>query len=89
MHAKFIYTGWLREDVASNGCLYLGSGNLSRRGLLSAGSQATHKQPSTGHDGVNIECGIVIPVEKRLKPEDLDPARSRRDHEIARARVAR
>ncbi|HWO20353.1 MAG TPA: hypothetical protein VNO30_16405 [Kofleriaceae bacterium] len=71
LHAKFIYTGWLREGVASNGCLYLGSGNLSRRGLLSAGSQAVREQPSTGHDGVNIECGIVIPVDERLKPEDL------------------
>ncbi|HET9621325.1 MAG TPA: hypothetical protein VFP84_08170 [Kofleriaceae bacterium] len=83
LHAKFIYTGWLREGVASNGCLYLGSGNLSRRGLFSAASQGKRKQPSTGHDGVNIECGIVIPVEERLKPEDLEARFFWRDGEPA------
>lgn len=71
LHAKFIYAGWLREGVASNGCMYLGSGNLSRRGLLTAESQARHKAKATGHDGVNVECGIVIEVDERLKPEDL------------------
>ncbi len=71
LHAKFIYVGWLREGVASNGCMYLGSGNLSRRGLLSAESHARNKAKATGHDGVNVECGIVVEVDERLKPEDL------------------
>jgi hypothetical protein len=83
LHAKFIYTGWLREGVASNGCMYLGSGNLSRRGLLSTGSQATRKQSTSGHDGVNIECGIIIAVEDRMKPEDLEQWLFWRDGEPA------
>ncbi len=70
LHAKFIYVGWLRDGAASNGCLYLGSGNLSRRGLLSAESAARDKKTAHGHDGVNIECGVVLTV-KQLEAEDL------------------
>jgi hypothetical protein len=33
LHAKFVYVGYLRDGHISNGWLYLGSGNLSRRGL--------------------------------------------------------
>ena len=72
LHAKFIYAGYWRDGFASNGCLYLGSGNLSRRGLLTSGAQATgNKQMTTGHDGVNIECGVVFAVPDRLSAEDL------------------
>jgi len=72
LHAKFIYAGYWRDGFASNGCLYLGSGNLSRRGLLTAGSQVTaKKQTASGHDGVNIECGVVFAVPDRLSAEDL------------------
>ncbi|WP_244237042.1 hypothetical protein [Corallococcus llansteffanensis] len=51
LHAKFIYVGYRREASCSNGWLYLGSGNLSRRGLLlSAATQG------------NIETGVVLDV---------------------------
>lgn len=73
LHAKFIYTGRIHMGVATNGCLYLGSGNLSRRGLLSAEAKAKQKAPTTGHDGVNIECGVVIDVE-RLEPDAIEQA---------------
>lgn len=64
LHAKFIYAGYLRDGHASNGWLYLGSGNLSRRGLLTAGVMP---------EG-NIECGVIIPVEERLDGEGLEGA---------------
>lgn len=82
LHAKFIYSGRLHMGAAVHGCLYLGSGNLSRRGLFSAGSQALAKAPTTGHEGVNIECGIVIDVE-RLEPCDLEKFLFWRDGEPA------
>ena len=61
LHAKFVYVGYLRNGYASNGWLYLGSGNLSRRGLLTTGSMA---------EG-NIECGVVFQVAGRLAPEEM------------------
>jgi hypothetical protein len=61
LHAKFIYAGYLRDGYASNGCLYIGSGNLSRRGLLTAGSMK---------EG-NIECGIIISATDRFSVEEL------------------
>lgn len=70
LHAKYIYAGWLRDGFASNGCLYLGSGNLSQRGLFTAGSQATRKK-AVGHGGVNIECGVVFAVDERLSSDEL------------------
>lgn len=56
LHAKFIYVGYRRDGHLSNGCAYVGSGNLSRRGLLTSGAMA---------DG-NIECGMVSSVTHRL-----------------------
>ena len=64
LHAKFIYVGYLRDGHASKGWLYLGSGNLSRRGLLTAGMMPKG----------NIECGIIIPVDERLDGEELENA---------------
>ena len=61
LHAKFVYAGYLREGHASNGWLYVGSGNLSRRGLL------THGGMSEG----NVEAGVVFEVAERFRPEDL------------------
>jgi hypothetical protein len=72
LHAKFVYAGYLRGGVASNGCLYLGSGNLSRRGLLTSGAQPTERKRTTSaHEGVNIECGIVFAVPDRLDADAL------------------
>lgn len=62
LHAKFVYVGYLRDGHASNGWLYLGSGNLSRRGLLTAGTMT---------EG-NVECGVVLPVSERLDGEDIE-----------------
>ncbi len=62
LHAKFIYVGYLRDGCASNGWLYLGSGNLSRRGLLTNGTM----------EQGNIECGVVFPEDERFTPEDLE-----------------
>ena len=56
LHAKFVYVGYLRDGHASNGGLYVGSGNLSRRGLLTSGAMT----------GGNVECGVVLPVSERL-----------------------
>jgi len=64
LHAKFIYAGYLRDGHASNGWLYLGSGNLSRRGLLTAGVMP---------EG-NIECGVIIAANERLDGEQLEGA---------------
>jgi hypothetical protein len=61
LHAKFVYAGYLRDGCASNGWLYLGSGNLSRRGILSHG-----RMPEG-----NVETGVVLEVAERFKPEDL------------------
>lgn len=60
LHAKFIYCGYRRDAHLSNGWLYLGSGNLSRRGLL------TSTQIASG----NIECGVLIPVPERIRETD-------------------
>ena len=62
LHAKFVYAGYLRDDHASNGWLYLGSGNLSHRGLLTSGAMAAG----------NVECGVIIPVNERLNEEDIE-----------------
>ena len=62
LHAKFVYAGYLRDGYASNGWLYLGSGNLSRRGILSHGGM---------REG-NVETGVVFEVPERFGPEDLE-----------------
>lgn len=62
LHAKFVYAGYLRDGHVSNGWLYLGSGNLSRRGIL------THAEETDG----NIETGVVFEVEERLDPEAIE-----------------
>jgi hypothetical protein len=62
LHAKFVYVGYLREGHVSNGWLYLGSGNLSRRGILTHGGMA---------EG-NVETGVVFEVAERFAPEDLE-----------------
>lgn len=56
LHAKFVYAGYLRDGYVSNGWLYLGSGNLSRRGMLSHG----------GMTEGNVESGVVFAVDERL-----------------------
>lgn len=61
LHAKFVYAGYLRDGHASNGWLYLGSGNLSRRGILSHGGM---------REG-NVEAGVVFEVPERLGPDEL------------------
>jgi hypothetical protein len=62
LHAKFVYAAYLRDGHASNGWLYLGSGNLSRRGILSHG----------GMPEGNVETGVVFEVADRFAPEDLE-----------------
>lgn len=62
LHAKFVYAGHLRNGYASNGWLYLGSGNLSRRGLLSHGILP---------EG-NVESGVVFEIADRFAPEGLE-----------------
>ena len=59
LHAKFVYAGYLRKGHVSNGWLYLGSGNLSRRGLL------THAGMVEG----NVETGVVFAAPERLDSE--------------------
>ncbi|NNM66348.1 MAG: hypothetical protein HKL99_17405 [Burkholderiales bacterium] len=61
LHAKFVYAGHLRDGQVSNGCLYLGSGNLSKRGILS------HGKMTGGH----VETGVVFTVNDRLDGDAL------------------
>jgi len=62
LHAKFVYVGTLRAGHASNGWLYLGSGNLSHRGILTHGGDA---------DG-NVETGVVFAVDERLDADAIE-----------------
>lgn len=62
LHAKFVYAGYLRDGHVSKGWLYLGSGNLSRRGLLTHG----------GMDEGNVETGVVFAVDDRLDGEAIE-----------------
>lgn len=59
LHAKFVYTGYIRDGRLSNGWIYLGSGNLSRRGLLTNGTMRKG----------NVETGVVFAVSERLDEE--------------------
>lgn len=60
MHAKFIYVGYLRRGHISNGWLYLGSGNLSWKGLMTSAQRP---------DG-NVECGVVLQAAERLNASE-------------------
>ena len=62
LHAKFVYAGYLRDGHLSNGWLYLGSGNLSRRGILTHGAM---------REG-NVETGVVFAVDERLDAETIE-----------------
>ena len=62
LHAKFVFAGYLRDGHLSNGWLYLGSGNLSRRGILTHGAMA---------EG-NVETGVVFEATERLAPEQIE-----------------
>ncbi len=78
LHAKFIFIGHAASGRVHRGLLYLGSGNLTRRGLLLAGPAG------------NIECGVLLDVRgprklgeirealftsgNKLRQEDLTPA---------------
>lgn len=84
LHAKFVYAGYLRDGRVSNGWLYLGSGNLSRRGILTHGGMA---------EG-NVETGVVFAVDERLDGEAIerclfwsDEAETVRDEEWAIGQV--
>jgi hypothetical protein len=70
LHAKFIYAGYRREGIASNGWLYLGSGNLSHRGLFTAGPNQNPEGGGKEAAG-NIECGVVFGVRERLDSDDI------------------
>lgn len=61
LHAKFVYAGYLRDGHVSNGWLYLGSGNLSRRGVLTHGAM----------DDGNVETGVVFAVDERLDDDAI------------------
>ena len=69
LHAKFLYAGYLRDNRTSNGWLYLGSGNLSKRGLLS--SEEKPLQEKNGKKTWNVETGVVIAVNEQLDGETL------------------
>ncbi|WP_375757292.1 hypothetical protein [Corallococcus exercitus] len=62
LHAKFVFAAYHRDGIVSNGCLYLGSGNLSRRGIL------THGEMPMG----NVETGVVFAVDERFDREALE-----------------
>lgn len=61
LHAKFIFAGRRHGEAVGHGSLYLGSGNLSHRGLRTHGGRA--------HS--NLECGVVLPVSARMNDHDF------------------
>lgn len=61
LHAKFIFLARRRIDTLTNGFLYLGSGNLSRNGFLSA--------PSSTVKG-NIEAGVCFATNAVTSADD-------------------
>lgn len=67
LHAKFIYVGYLRDGHMSNGSLYLGSGNLSKRGLLSGENNPLAEKVDGKDEKVwNVESGVVFAVGDRF-----------------------
>lgn len=66
LHAKFVYAGYRCKDRLSNGWLYLGSGNLTKRGLLS--SEALPLQDGTW----NVEAGVVFEVPESMNSETIE-----------------
>lgn len=60
LHAKYIFGGNLRNDNYTQGKLYLGSGNLSKKGLLF----------SLQNPEGNVEAGVVIEL-KDISEKDL------------------
>lgn len=60
LHAKFLFVAKSRADSLSNCWLYLGSGNLSQRGML---------LPPSG--GGNIETGVLIDVAELDTPKKV------------------
>ena len=59
LHAKYICLGNKKKKEIKDCKFYIGSGNLTRMGLLSAYG----KNPSDGKGSGNIEAGIVVDVE--------------------------
>lgn len=82
LHAKFIYLGYWRQDCIANGWLYIGSGNLSRPGLLWPVS-GDSKRVGNIEAGVFLEDPVSRPADdlaalicwgERIGPDDvLDP----------------
>lgn len=63
LHAKYIFGGFLINGKYSQGKLYLGSGNLSKKGMLY----------HLGMPDANIEAGVVIELRNQIET-DLDQA---------------
>lgn len=61
LHAKYVFLANRREDRLSNGFLYLGSGNLSLQGFVTA--------PSLVRSG-NVEAGICIKAANIVSADD-------------------
>lgn len=59
LHAKYICLGSINKDKLKNSKFYIGSGNLTKMGLLSA-----YGMNSCNHKGAgNVEAGVIIDVE--------------------------
>ncbi len=61
-HAKYIFVGNENNSSLTSGMLYLGSGNLSKRGFALS--------PGTGG---NVEAGVVVDVERHDSIKELAP----------------
>ncbi len=66
LHAKYIFIGEKKHGQISNGLLYLGSGNLSIKGLLSSFGKARGDRSGKG----NIEAGIVVKTDTFLEKKE-------------------
>lgn len=64
LHAKYVLVGTQSGRWWTDTLLYLGSGNLSRRGLL--------KTPAAGNDDTNLECGVVLAAPEVKQESDIN-----------------
>ena len=82
LHAKFVFVGHTNRGKVRRGLTYLGSGNLSLRGLMRGRPQ-----------GGNIECGVLlelptpVPFKVLEKALYLSERRVTKDTEVTEARL--
>lgn len=75
-HAKYIFSGHLRNGNFSNSVLYLGSANLTKKGML---------YPLTNSMS-NVEAGVIINIES-INDDELYTALCMTNEEVSREEI--